>query len=92
MRHLRVTQRSPKGDQMLLRVTQRSQRWKTKRGRPWPINTTSYIIKGAFSLFNTLRCVFLKMNKDKANSWLRYSFVDVSSQLIMLNRVNACNV
>ena len=43
MRPFEESQRSPKWDQGSLRVTKRSQRWKDKRLRPWPIYTTSFI-------------------------------------------------
>ena len=65
-------QRSPRGVQGSLRVTQGSQGGKAKGFRPWPINTTSSKEKRAFTLLNTLRVLFLDMNKEEASSLLTY--------------------
>ena len=56
-------------DQRPHEEVQRSQRLKDKRLRPWPIDSTSYIVEMTFSLLTYLVITLFEMNRGEANSW-----------------------
>ena len=70
-----ITQKLHEGDQRSLRVTQRLGRWKAKRLRTWPINTTSCNVEREFSLLTSRVIILSKMNKGEAYSWIIHAIV-----------------